>query len=274
MMRALPAGKVLIPAPMFALYEQGAQAVSRKVRHYFLQQCDNFALNIPAFCAAVSQVRPILTVLCNPNNPTGTLLSREDILTVATACAEHGGYLLLDEAFLEFCPDWQYRSMLTNTPPNVLVLYSFTKMYAIPGLRLGFLAAPAEMSDSIKKLRDPWSVNTLAQLAGEYVLRNHDYICHTVELVSRLAQKLACQLSSFSEVRVWPQTVNYLFLESLAMPSFMLQKQLLAEKILVRDCGNFHGLSPRFIRVAVRTEGENEALVAAFKRIFRLAEGK
>ncbi|MBS3983190.1 MAG: threonine-phosphate decarboxylase [Dethiobacter sp.] len=273
-MRSLPAGKVLIPVPTFALYEQGAQAASRKASYYFLQECDNFELNVPAFCDAVSRVRPALTVLCNPNNPTGTLLSREEILTVAATCAEHGGYLLLDEAFLEFCPDWPYRSMLVNTPPNVLVLCSMTKMYAIPGLRLGFLAAPAEIADATKQLHDPWSVNTLAQLAGEYVLGNHDFIRYTAEQVSRLAQKLACQLNSFSQLRVWPPTVNYLFLEVLAMPSFMLQQQLLAEKILVRDCGNFHGLSPRYIRVAVRTEAENEALVAALKRIFGLAEGK
>ncbi len=273
-MRALPAGKVLVPVPTFALYEQGALAVSREVSHHFLHQNDNFDLNISAFCAAVDKVRPVLTVLCSPNNPTGNLLSREDILTVAAACAEHGGYLLLDEAFLEFCPDWRHRSLLLNTPPNVLVLCSMTKIYAVPGLRLGFLAAPAEIADSIKKLRDPWSVNTLAQLAGEYVLRDVDFIYHTVKQVSRLAQKLACQLSSFSELRVWPPTVNYLFLETLTMPSGVMQKRLLAEKILVRDCGNFRGLPPRFIRLAVRTEEENESLVAAFKRIFFLAEGR
>jgi len=273
-MRALPAGKVLIPVPTFALYEQAAQAVSREISYHILQQDKSFALDMPAFCAAVSRERPVLTVLCNPNNPTGTLLSREDILTVAAACAEHGGYLLLDEAFLEFCPDWQHRTLLVNTPPNVLVLCSMTKMYAIPGLRLGFLAAPVEFADSIKKLRDPWSVNTLAQLAGEYVLRNHEFINQTVALVSRLAQKLTCQLSSFPDVRVWPPAANYLFMEVLAMPSFVLQKELLAEKVLVRDCANFHGLSPRFIRVAVRTEAENELLVAAFRRILILAEEK
>lgn len=273
-MRAIPAGEVLVPAPTFALYEQGAQAVGRKVSYHFLQQRYNFVLDMPAFSAAVAQVRPVLTVLCNPNNPTGTLYRREDILTVAAACAEHGGYLLLDEAFLEFCPDWHLRSLLPNTPPNVFVLCSMTKMYAIPGLRLGFLAAPAEIADKIKKLREPWSVNTLAQLAGEYVLRDHGFIRHTVEQVSRLAQKLAYQLNSFSQLRVWPPTANYLFLETLVMPSFVLQKRLLTEKILVRDCSNFHGLAPRFIRVAVRTECENEALVAALKRIFDLSEGK
>lgn len=267
-MRAVPAGIVLIPAPTFALYERGARAAGRETSYYFLQQCHDFALNVATFCAIVRRERPTLAVLCNPNNPTGTLLSREEILTIATACAEHGGYLLVDEAFLEFCPDWQERSLLQNTPVNVLVLCSMTKMYAIPGLRLGYLAAPAEIAGLVGSLRDPWSVGTLAQLAGEYVLRDKEFIRHTVEQVGNLAEKLACELGSFSaKLRVWPPTVNYLFLESLALPSYVLQQQLLAAKIIVRDCSNFHGLAPRFIRVAVRTVGENEALVAALKRI-------
>jgi len=273
-MRALPTGEVLIPVPSFGLYEQGALAAGRKVSYYYLQQCNNFALDLQTFCAAVAQVRPVLTVLCNPNNPTGTLLSREDILTVATACAKHGGYLLLDEAFLEFCPDWHLRSLLQNIPPNLLVLCSMTKIYAIPGLRLGYLAAHAKITESVKKQREPWSVNTLAQLAGEYVLSDQEFTRQTVEQVSRLAQKLVYQLNSFLQLRVWPPTANYLFIETLVMPSFVLQKRLLAEKILVRDCGNFRGLAPRYIRVAVRTERENETFVAALKRIFSLSEGK
>jgi threonine-phosphate decarboxylase len=272
-MRAIPAGSVLVCAPTFALYEKGALAADREVYHHTLQEQDGFALNVAALCDNIRRIRPTLTVLCNPNNPTGHLLTRDEILAVAAVCAKLGGFLLVDEAFLEFCPDWRERTLLGQAPDNVLVLYSMTKLFAIPGLRLGFLAAPSALAQAVSRLRDPWSVSTLAQRAGEYVLRDQDFVERSVLEVGRLARDLAASLMKLPGLRLWAPTVNYLFMESLTRPSHVLQQELLCGRVLVRDCGNFVGLSPRYIRVAVRTELENQKLTTAMHTVLTRPEG-
>jgi threonine-phosphate decarboxylase len=266
-MRAIPSGPVLIPAPTFSLYEKAAKAAGREVSHHILQQCDNYTLNVASFCADITRVQPALAVLCNPNNPTGTVLDRNQVRQIADTCARTGTYLMLDEAFLEFCQDWDSRTMLGREQENIMVLYSMTKMYAIPGLRLGFLTATPKMAAAIQRLRDPWSVSTLAQLAGEYVLQDTDFVRCTVNEIQALSCEMREDIENIGGFRLWPPLVNYLFLESLHMSSHTLQYKLLQDGILIRDCGNFRGLGSTFVRIAVRTREENKRLMAVLNKI-------
>ena len=266
LMRALPAGPVSLLAPTFTLYTRAAQAAKREISYHSLHQDNRFQPNIETLCAEISHSRPAVTFLCNPNNPTGTLMSRQDVLTVAHTCAEYGGYVVVDEAFLEFLPAWQDLTLLQSKEKNLIVLCSLTKMYAIPGLRLGFMSAPESVVTAVAKLRDPWSVNQLAQRAGEYVLANGEFARKTARNVTALASALAEQLREIQGLNVYWPAANYIFLES-EKPSHLLQQQLLQRKILVRDCGNYQGLDQRFIRVAVRRENENNALLSALKEV-------
>lgn len=267
LMRVLPAGPVLLPAPTFTLYGKAALAAGREISYHFLQQCEGFRLDVSSFCRRIRSLRPALVVLCNPNNPTGTLLEKKDLLDVAAACRNAGACLAVDEAFLEFSPHWRELTLLTEAPDNTLILCSLTKLYAIPGLRLGFLAAPAALARALCQLRDPWSVNTLAQLAGEYVLSESAFAKETARETSRLALNLFHSLSAIPGLRPFAPAANYIFLESTSISSHTLQQRLLQKKVLVRDCGNYAGLEPRFIRVAVRRDGENDLLLRALQTV-------
>lgn len=267
LMRAVPPGPVLVMAPTFTLYEKAALAAGRRVIKHTLQYGRGFQPDVSAYCREILTAKPVFTFLCNPNNPTGTILSRSDVLAVAEACAQAGSYLAVDEAFLEFCPNWQERTMLQQSAEHIFVLCSLTKIYAMPGLRLGFITGPRQILSLMGTLRDPWSVNVLAQHAGEYVLQNREFARVSAATVTGLASEMAGQLQQNPDLLVYPPAANYIFIESKRLTSVELQWRLLQARIVIRDCSNYSGLDQRFVRVAVRTEIENNALVSALQKI-------
>ena len=265
LMRVLPAGTVLIPAPSFNLYAKAAQAAGRAVSYHYLRRKHDFRLQVDEMNKQIRQERPKIVMLCNPNNPTGCALTRDEVLAVKQACGQNGAYLVIDEAFLEFTADWRKRTFLQTAAENMVVLCSMTKMYAIPGLRLGFLVAAPQLCEAITKNRDPWSVNSLAQLAGEFVLRDQAFRQKSVETITAWAQELYFALQTIPDLRPFAPAANFIMLESLRTSSVELQAELLKQKILIRDCGNYQGLNRCYVRVAVRTQAENQALIAALR---------
>jgi threonine-phosphate decarboxylase len=261
LLRALSPRTVLLPAPTFSLYERAAMSVGSPIIFHQLTAKSGFCLEHSRFCADIRKRCPELVFLCNPNNPTGELLEREQLLAIAKEVNAVGGLLVVDEAFLEFREDYRCRTLLSSSGPgNVVVLCSLTKMFAIPGLRLGFMAGPPQVINAVRAARDPWSVNALAQLAGEYVLAQKGFTEKSAAAVSVLGKALSASLSSLPWLTVYQPTVNYLFLESSAATSQELQRKLLSSGILIRDCSNFRGLDSRHLRIAVRTAEENETL--------------
>ncbi|MBT9173397.1 MAG: Threonine-phosphate decarboxylase [Syntrophomonadaceae bacterium] len=264
LLRALSPRTVLLPAPTFSLYERAAQSAGSRLIFHQLTAESRFRLEHSRFCTAVREWRPELVFLCHPNNPTGELLEREQLLAIAKEVNAVGGLLVVDEAFLEFREDYRRRTLLAAaSPDNVVVLCSLTKMFAIPGLRLGFMAGPPQVINAVRAVRDPWSVNALAQLAGEFVLAQEGFVEKSAAAVSVLGKALFESLSCLPWLTVYQPTVNYLFLESSAAASQELQRKLLSSGILIRDCSNFRGLDSRHLRVAVRTAAENARLAEA-----------
>lgn len=264
LLRALAPRTVLIPVPAFSLYERAACAAGSRLYFHQMTPESAYSLDYSRFCAAVRERRPELVFLCNPNNPTGELLEREQLLDIAGEVAAVDGLLVVDEAFLEFREDYRRRTLLSVAgADNVAVLCSLTKMFAIPGLRLGFMAGPTKVINAVRAARDPWSVNALAQLAGEYVLAQEGFAEKSAAAVSALGKALFESLSCLPGLTVYQPTVNYLFMESSTATSQELQRKLLSSGLLIRDCSNFRGLDSRHLRVAVRTAEENARLAAA-----------
>lgn len=256
-------GKVLLPAPTFSLYAKAAQAAGAQAEHVVFGPESGYHVNIDVLRRQVRQVRPRLVILCNPNNPTGFLHGREEVLELYRECREAGSLLMVDEAFLEFCPDHDNLTLLREKGSH-LVLRSLTKMFSLPGLRLGFISGPGELLAKMAVLRDPWSVSAIAQLAGEYVLRDKLFVLQSVKDIARLREKLAEQIAATEGFSVFPAAANYLFVQT-KWPK--VQEYLLRRGILVRDCGTFLGLDSGYIRVAVRSEEENSRLLAALSAI-------
>jgi threonine-phosphate decarboxylase len=198
-----------------------------------------------------------VSFICNPNNPTGTLRSKKDLLGKLTAIKSQGGMLFCDEAFIGLSDPLQ--SLAGISDPNLFVLHSLTKSFSVPGIRFGFGFGAPDLIEKIEISRPPWSVNAFAEaFAMEALVHMHDLETSRVRI--RQEQDWLSREISALGFNCHPTSVNYILVEcnrDVTMLCECLEKRL----ILVRNCASF-GL-PSCIRVAVRTHEENLLLLEA-----------
>ena len=206
--------------------------------------------------------------LCNPLNPLGTLFSRSDILALLSAVEDAESYLIVDEAFIDFCQGSSVCD-LTSQHGRLIVTGSMTKTLGIPGVRLGYLCS--KMCESLRKHQLPWELNCFAE-AVALELPYH------VSDIARDAEINVSRLERFMEglrglgLYVYPSSANFLTVD-LGVDSSRIVKQLYEKKILVRTCEDFIGLNDgRHIRIAVKDDVNNAAFLAALKEALRCAE--
>ncbi len=199
-----------------------------------------------------------LVILGQPNNPTGITVEAKAIRRMAQR--HPSSWFVIDEAFADFIEGLD--SLTRDRPSNVIVLRSFTKFFAIPGLRLGWALADPEIAKKVRAVLPPWSVNTLAQKVGEAALSDRTYAEQTRALVKKLREDLRLTLEGLPGLKVYPGESNFLLiridLKNISAPQ--LASQLLTQGIAIRVCENFEGLDSRFFRLAVRTAEENDRL--------------
>ena len=260
---------ILVPAPTFSEYERAARASGAAIRYLDLQEEKGFALELNALKELLPQVEMIF--ICNPNNPTGRLLQFSEVQEIVKAAARYDCCVVVDESFLDFVAETEKftcRSLLAEYP-NLCILHSLTKFYAIPGLRLGFMLCEPEFAARLALGKDPWNVNTLAQAAGCAGLRDRDYQAASVELVAAERLFLESSLAEIPGVRPYPGAVNFILLQikaaGLTAEEFSLRMAKLG--VLVRDCSNYPGLSNEYVRVAVRSRKENERLLKSIRQV-------
>jgi threonine-phosphate decarboxylase len=260
MPRLVGGSRALIVAPAFAEYACALEKSGWQIDYCTLKSEDAFSLSLPALREKLAE-RYDLLFICNPGNPTGALIPKSDIAKVLDLCRESGTFLVLDEAFIDFCEKDSAKDLIGGYGRAVL-LRSMTKFFAIPGLRLGYAIAASETIEAIGTLQDPWSVNTAAQVAGIASLGDPDYCEHTRNYVTAERDRMASALAGLPGLDIFPSRANYLLVQIRKGPSAAeLRSKLLGKGVLIRDCGNFEGLDGSFFRVAVRLREENERLV-------------
>lgn len=259
--RALRPKNVLIPAPTFSEYEKAVRLNENvRVKRPELRAENKFRLNADEFASEMQGCD--MAFLCNPNNPTGALMSREEVREIAKEASRVRCCLVVDEAFIDFIPE---ESVITDTADNpyLVVLRSMTKFHAITGLRVGYGAFHQELINKVQKYKEPWTVNNLAQAAGAAALGDKYYIEETYSLMKREKEFLE---KSFDEagIRYYPSSANYFLIKippSPPLPKEGITDALRRKGILVRDCSNFKGLDGSYIRVAVKSREHNEMLI-------------
>lgn len=253
----------LVTAPTFIEYGEAVNSAGGEVKEILLQEQNDFALPSVQLIKALPGSDVIF--ICNPNNPTGRLENRSIIKSIIENAENNGVYTVVDEAFIDFATYGKQFSVmpLLNKYPRLLVLYSLTKFFGIPGLRLGALLGPAEVLRKLEIGKDPWSVNILAQIAGKAALTDFNYMDETIKIVQREREFLYRSISRIPGLKAYPGDANYLLIKLLKedMTSSQLVTFSARKGVLIRDCSNFSGLNNYFIRVAVRTRRENIVLI-------------
>jgi threonine-phosphate decarboxylase len=245
-------GKALILEPTFSEYAAAARAAGFEPVHRVVRRPqDDFRLSSLEDLEDVA-----LIFLGNPNNPTGDVLTRTEVLEMAARVRNRNAVLVVDEAFADFAPG---ASVAADVDEGVFVACSFTKFFAMPGLRLGCLVC-AE-SSHVQQFQPSWPVNVVAAAAGIAAVRDRDFAHASVAEVTRLREELFEALKALPGLVPFSGAANFLLVRGPAD----LPERLLHRGVLVRGCEPFPGLGPGYFRVAVRSAAENERLLAEIR---------
>ncbi|MBI5633462.1 MAG: threonine-phosphate decarboxylase [Nitrospirae bacterium] len=262
--RVLKPKRVLVTAPTFSEYERACKSNQPSVVSCQLLKAENnFDINADAFIGYMKGCN--LAFLCNPNNPTGRLLKKKDVLKIAAAAQELGCYLVVDEAFMDFCPDETVIKHVSRNP-YLIVLRSMTKFYALAGLRIGFGVFQPKLAQMVKMQKEPWTVNCIADAVGRTVLDDRAYQAKSLGMICREKQYLEAGFDRLS-IKYIPSSANYYLIW---MDNAQRVIRSLSKKgILLRDCSNFDGLSETYLRIAVRSRTENRILLKELSELCR-----
>lgn len=217
-----------------------------------------------------------MIVLCNPNNPTGLVMEREEVVCLAEFAEKRNIVLLLDECFMDFldCPKAYSMLSLRHQFPHLVILKAFTKLYGMAGLRLGYcLTGNHLLLEQIRQQRQPWSVSTPAQMAGLAALSENGYVERTRKIIARGREQLFRGLKALG-FQVWPGRTNYLFFRDMCAEAERqyLYQFCLEKKLLLRCCGNYPGLDGSYYRVCIKTKEENEHLLVVLKEYLLVSD--
>lgn len=252
----------LFLTPTFAEYEQAADLFVKDKRFYELSEEHEFDLDEGILAMIRDDVD--ICFLCNPNNPTGRLIERELLLRIIEQCEAHKVFLVVDECFLEFTGREEELSLVNmiEDHSNLCILKAFTKMYSMPGLRLGYaLCSNEAVMDAMYRSRQPWSVSIVAEEAGLAALKLTDLPKKTAEYVAQERAYLYEELTK-AGIKVYAGAANYLLLKS----DWDMEKELLKQNILIRNSRNYRGLGEGYYRIAVKNHEENMRLIQTILR--------
>lgn len=245
--------KVFIPVPSFLGYEYAFSNVCENILYYHMKEEDGYGLTEDLFNNLYGTD---CIIIANPNNPTGATIDKSLLIGILDECNKKNIKVILDECFIEFT-DEESMTGLVDKYPNVIIVRSFTKIYAIPSVRLGYaICSDDSVSDAIRRHLPEWNVSGIAHCAGVECFKCTDYITKTKEYVKKERDFLSVELRKLG-IKVYDSSANYIFIYF----ENTLYEMLLNRGLLIRDCSNFRGLREGYYRIAVKTHEENKHLI-------------
>ena len=248
---------IMAPVPAFVMFQRSAQMAGCDFVGVPLNA--DFSLDRAAMLAAIAEHQPAVVFLAYPNNPTGNLFDEADVEAIIEALGDTG-IAVVDEAYAPFAK----ASFMDRLPryPNMVVMRTLSKL-GLAGIRLGYLAASPELLEQLDKVRPPYNVNVLTQVAAEFALDHIDVLNAQADAINAERTVLAAALSALPGVTVFPSRANFLLVRLPDADSAC--SQLLADKIMIKNMSKMHGLLANCIRVTVSTPEENSAFVDALR---------
>ena len=261
---AFAKNRAIIVNPTYSDYQLACKWANVPAANFMLTLEEDFFLDVEQLSSGFQGGE--LVFICNPNNPTGALTSNDTLYELIVR--NPATFFLVDESYLPFTDE---KSLLHyDLPPNLFILCSSSKIYGIPGLRLGFLVAKADNLNRLTGQRKPWGVNRVAQLAGEFLLQHGDgYVEQVRQFVAEERPAFAGKLQEIEDIHVIPGQANFIlcYLKG-ALRASDIRDELLKKKIMVRNCANFTGLDEHYFRMSLKAREENAFCLTALKELF------
>jgi len=252
-----PNDSVIIPQPTYGEYETACQLADAHILKQPVTKEPDFQTDINEMINSLQKHRPKAIVICNPNNPTGQYMSREEVVHIMSSALD--SLIVLDEAYIAFTENaWASVDLVDRG--NLVILRSMTKDYALAGLRLGYAVAAEPIISVLKRVRPPWNVNAVAQKAGIVALNADSYLKGCYNKIRKAKNFLIKELERLGLLPL-PSQTNFFLVRVGNATTF--RQALLRRGFLIRDCTSF-GL-PQYIRLAPRSLPECQKLIEAIK---------
>jgi threonine-phosphate decarboxylase len=257
--------KALIVGPTYSEYEREVSLGGGSTLYYRLEEENNFALDINTLEEELTAEVDLL-VICNPNNPTSTAITRSDMRKILDICKQKGIFVMVDETYVEFAEDILKitSAPLTGYYNNIIILRGISKFFAAPGLRLGYaICGNVDLLKEMNQRKNPWTINSLAAIAGEIMFTDEDYIKETRNLIANERDRICKVLDTCKNVKYFTPTANFILIKILKedVTSMDLFEAAIRKGLMIRDCSTFPFLNNKFIRFCFMTPESNDALL-------------
>ncbi len=262
--------KALILGPTYSEYEREVALGGGTTLYYPLKEENSFRLDTDHFTSKLDDSLNLL-ILCNPNNPTSSCISLDDMRKILDVCKEHDIYVMVDETYIEFVDDVAHTSAvpLTAYYNNIIILRGTSKFFAAPGLRLGYaITGNEDLLRNMNQRKNPWTINSLAVIAGELMFQDKDYIAATRDLVLSERQRMYELFQESERFRPYKPTANFMLLRIMDddLTSQDLFDRAIREGMMIRDCSTFPFLNDKFIRFCFMKPEDNDRLAECLLR--------
>ncbi|MFH1859507.1 MAG: threonine-phosphate decarboxylase [bacterium] len=254
---------ILIPSPTFSEYETALTANNAVLKFPQIKESSGFCFPYEEVLNDLPWADAVW--ICNPNNPTGKLIEISMLTALLDNAIKTNTLIIVDESFLMFVANYKDETILNviDNYPNLIVISSLTKFFAIPGIRIGYMATSnAAILNKLKKQMPPWSVNIFAQIIVPDMLLDEGFITRSRVLVQKAGDEFFKELSEIKTLNAYPSAANFFLIKLCGnTKADELSQQLAQKNILIRNCSNLRGLNDTYIRVSVMRDEQNKILV-------------
>lgn len=261
----------LLLGPTYSEYEHELRLAGSTFHYFNLKEENDFSFVEDDFKAALTPDTELL-VLCNPNNPTSSLISTKELSIILEICRKKHIFVMIDETYIEFTeiPETATAIPFIKEYENLIILRGISKFFASPGLRLGYgICGNASLLSKMSMYKKPWTINSLAEIAGKIMFFDHGYIEDTKKLIAGERKRICSRLDSCSALKYYPVHSNFVLIRILkkGITSTMLFKAAIMQKMMIRDCVSFDALGDQYIRFCFMKPEDNDKLLDTIFRV-------
>lgn len=257
--------KAMVIGPTYSEYEREIFLGGGTTHYYPLKEKNDFSLDMEDFLSHLNESIDLL-VICNPNNPTSSAITREQMRQILDTCKQFDIFVMVDETYVEFADNMEQITSvpLTNYYNNIIILRGTSKFFAAPGLRLGYaVTGNRDLIKAINTRQNPWTINSLAVIAGELMFSDEDYIRKTKELISSERTRVYEALNSSPDFKAYLPNANFVLVKILkdSLTSQELFDRAIRQGLMIRDCSTFPFLDQKYIRLCFMNPEDNTRLL-------------
>ncbi len=251
----------IIFGPTYSDYADACTMHKKKFSFFYAKKQDGFVYDMKK--AEKKLYNADTVFICNPNNPTGVLIIHNELISFISKHKNH--FFIIDESYMPFVNNYKNESIINNLPENAVVLCSMSKMFRVPGLRIGFIIGNKKHIEKLKEYQIPWSVNSMAQTAANYLISANNevekFIISSQKTIREERLWFKNKLEKKLSLELFPSKTSFILAHLKNRSAYEICGALSQHKILIRDCTNFSGLSKNFIRFSLKLRKENKKLI-------------